>query len=504
MGSSNGRVLVWGDSAVELEPVVALLSGYGYSAEAVVCDPVVFASRIPDDEEMLAAVFVWSARLCDALAVPLMSRSVPVVVIDHIWRHAGAQEMYALGVHRYLSFKELPLLPSVMSGLCDRGSRREAAEAHSRTMERLALELAETEMRTQLSFAVLHDVANVLSGIEGKLRILHTESDSSQDELSVLERNCRRAIDLIRSSLLLTSEKASRECGVDVLDQISSLFRAVLPSEVRFEESVDALGVTLKLGAPELLQTVLNLLFNSRDAVLEQAAISGPTFVPSIRMEVRAESELLRLAVCDNGPGIPEEITTLVFEPGFTTKGEGHGNGLGLFSVKQVLERCGGTVAVRSSGGGTEIELTIPCTMSACEEPKVEVIAVNENNGATVLLVEDNETIASVLEESFRSMGFHLILAHDSISALKLLNERRAPVQIVVSDYSMPGPSGLELRSQVNAKWPETKFILCSGYAIPEQSGDAQELHLVRKPFHLEELVDKVQEVLGTAEKRTR
>jgi len=496
MGLTNGRVLVWGDSAVELEPIAACLESSGFFAEAVTCDAMTLASRIPEDENILAAIFVWSAKLCDALAVPLMSRNAPVIVVDHVWRRAGAQEMYALGVHRYLSFKELPLLPSIISGLTD-PLRRDAAAAHSRTMERIALELADTEMRTQLSFAVLHDVANVLSGIEGKLHMLHSSGGSSNPEFAQLEGNCRRAIDLIKSSLLLTSEKASGECGVDVLEQISSLFRAVLPPEIAFHDSVNAEGVTLQLGAPELLQTVLNLLFNSRDAVLEKSATAGSGFEPAIRMTADGLGTTLRLVVTDNGPGIPPQLESLIFEPGFTTKGEGHGSGLGLFSVKQVLERCGGSVAVNSSSEGTQFELAIPCMTVPLEKPKADAPADTPSNGATVLLVEDNETIASVLEESFRSMGFHLLLAHDSVSALKLLNERRTPVEVVVSDYSMPGPNGLELRNQVNEKWPETKFILCSGYAIPEDASGQNELHLVRKPFHLEELVGKVQQLLG-------
>ncbi len=475
--------------------MLAGLGQVGCRAQGLVCEPAEFVSRLSEaGDDSDAMVFIWSHRLREALVHPLIGREVPIVVVDRIWRQDGADEVYALGVTRYLSFREISLLPTVLKDIRSRGSRSHSETVRRREMEKVAMEIAETELRTQLSFSVLHDVANVLSGIEGKLRMISSEAGASLPDLRDLEKNCSRAVDLIKSSLLLSAGKSSSESSGEILGQIGSLFRSVLPAEVHFDEQISLPSVVLRIGEPELLQTVLNLLFNARDAVVQRARFEGEHYAPFVRLEgnIDAGSNDVLISVVDNGNGIPAEVLPLVFEPGFTTKAEGEGSGLGLFSVRQVVERSGGTLQLQTSTEGTTFTIQLPCVVQCPAQEPAEVRP--SIGGATVLLVEDNETIAAVLEESFRALGYELLLAQDSISALRLLTERRQPVQLVVSDYSMPGPSGLELRSAVNAQWPETKFILCSGYAVPT---DDAELHLVRKPFHLEELVEKVQEVLS-------
>jgi CheY-like chemotaxis protein len=213
------------------------------------------------------------------------------------------------------------------------------------------------------------------------------------------------------------------------------------------------------------------------------------------------------LAVSDNGNGIDAQTQARIFEPFFTTKEEGKGTGLGLSTVYGIVRQSGGHITVESAlREGTRFRIYLPPT--AVTELKVEdetppmqseVLAGTE----TVLVVEDEPALRRLISVSLEKRGYTVLASEDGTEAIRILENNRGEIDLVVSDIMMPKLNGLELRKKAILLQPEMRFLFISGYAedtIGQTAHLPQDAGYLEKPFLPIELARKVRALLNESD----
>jgi CheY-like chemotaxis protein len=272
--------------------------------------------------------------------------------------------------------------------------------------------------------------------------------------------------------------------------------------------SVDP-GVPRILADKGQLETVLvNLATNARDAMPGGGRLTLHAAVETFGKDNAghlASGRYVRLTVADTGSGMDAATLLHAGEPFFTTKKQGEGTGLGLAMAKGFASQSGGRVAIESAPGeGTTVTLWLP-EADAAESPadaapadRVPAVA------ARVLLVDDEALVREMLAEQLEDEGFIVRVAANGSAALGVLDGPES-VDILVTDFSMPGMDGLALIRAAQTRLPGLPAVLLTGYsgdgvALAVESAAAGKITLLRKPIRVADLADRVQALLAARE----
>jgi CheY-like chemotaxis protein len=190
-----------------------------------------------------------------------------------------------------------------------------------------------------------------------------------------------------------------------------------------------------------------------------------------------------------------------VFEPFFTTKASGKGTGLGLSTCDGIVKQAGGTISVDSEpGSGTVFEVLLPMVSADTNAVPPRPIAVDNYGGTeTILVVEDEPGVRSLVHRMLTRVGYHVICARDGQEAFALLHSSDEPIDLVLCDVVMPDVAGPEIVIRVQARSPKTRALFMSGHTAHAlvQNGSLRNGHaFIHKPFAPSALARKVREVL--------
>ena len=282
--------------------------------------------------------------------------------------------------------------------------------------------------------------------------------------------------------------------------------------ELRSELSPDLSPVRADPGQVE--QVVVNLVVNARDAMPE----GGLVTISTANVELDAErpaalvaldpGSYVRLTVADNGSGMTKEVLARAFDPFYTTKPRGSGTGLGLATVYGIVAQAGRAIDVASEpGAGTTISLYFPAAeRSASDAAPADVSALPARTGGqTVLLVEDDAGVREVTRRILSTAGYAVIESERSYDALLLCANLDQPVDLLLTDVSMSGLSGIELAREARALRPGMSILFMSGYAEPSLDADLADAQTIAKPFDASSLLQRVAAMLSDgAEVRER
>jgi two-component system, cell cycle sensor histidine kinase and response regulator CckA len=257
----------------------------------------------------------------------------------------------------------------------------------------------------------------------------------------------------------------------------------------------------VKMDPTRASQVLLNLCVNAQDAMphggrltLANAAVLPPAALAA-KHGCHPDHLLARCSVIDTGTGIPAEILPRIFQPFFTTKAKGKGTGLGLPIVQRVAQESGGFLGVDSTPGvGTTFHLYLP--LAAEEITPVAKPAQLELTRGTgrVLVVDDVDLLREFTKAFLETAGLTVLLAGSGLEAVKVLETETEPVDLVLTDYNMPGMNGVELIEQVAVRWPKIKFVLASGY-LDENTRERilrTGASILSKPYDLNDASDLV------------
>ena len=211
-------------------------------------------------------------------------------------------------------------------------------------------------------------------------------------------------------------------------------------------------GIEANVGALE--QAVMQLAINARDAMPDGGRLTIET-----RVDPRRE---IVLSFSDSGAGMDDETRRRALEPFFTTKTGTDSVGLGLTTVNALVERLGGQLELKSAPGmGTVVRAFLP----AAEFPANPVSGRRPPGPGTVLMVEDEETLRTVVDRILTDEGYRVITAASGEEAMELSDAEPGPIDLLVSDVVLGGMTGPELAAQLKARRPGLKTLLMSGYA---------------------------------------
>jgi two-component system cell cycle sensor histidine kinase/response regulator CckA len=250
-------------------------------------------------------------------------------------------------------------------------------------------------------------------------------------------------------------------------------------------------------------QVVLNLCVNAQDAMPGGGTLELRNEIITLSPHQAAKTEFpagtpfLRCSVIDSGTGIPPEVLPRIFDPFFTTKDPGRGTGLGLSIVHGIVAQAGGFLEVNSTPGlGTEVQIFLPTVES-------EITVGNEIStdftkcSGRLLVVDDIELVLECTCDFLRAVGFQTFSARSADEALRILAEEQ--IDLMLSDFNMPGISGLDLIEQVRTRWPDVKCILASGYleeSVEKKLVEDYKAGTLRKPYNVADAADLVRRML--------
>ena len=372
----------------------------------------------------------------------------------------------------------------------------EHREAQKRSLRAQRLESIGT-----LAGGVAHDVNNALAPIllaTGLLRERHAEST---DLVDLMESSARRGASMVQQ--LLTYAKGVDGKRVPVRPQIllaelERIVKSTFPKNIRLDFACDPAAPAVLGDSTQLHQVLLNLCVNARDAMPQ----GGKLTVEVAREDLTARDiaslgdgepgAYVRIRMLDTGCGIAPELLERIFEPFFSTKSPEQGTGLGLSTTLGIVRSHGGFMRVQSQiGQGSMFSVYLPVAaehMASVEIPS-RASEPYRGRGQTILLVDDEPTVRSVVKRLLTALGFMAEAASDGTSALAVLRDPAKKVSLVITDLHMPGMDGLELTREIRRNWPEMPVILASGFADKADPNELAELDFTAqldKPFGMD------------------
>jgi two-component system cell cycle sensor histidine kinase/response regulator CckA len=253
----------------------------------------------------------------------------------------------------------------------------------------------------------------------------------------------------------------------------------------------------VKADAGQMVQVILNLCVNARDAMPNGGSLTLTT------RNYQVDRGFVELSVSDTGIGIPLELQKKLFEPFFTTKERGKGTGLGLSTVYGIVQQSGGYIRVDSAPGrGSTFSIFLPRCLDSAPSPEASVQKPFLTGRSLILVVEDEDALREAVADHLRDHGYQVLAAADGIAALDIL-ERYPDISILVSDLIMPRMGGRELVRLAVRQIPGLRFIFMSGYAdqaFSEEDCAGCTAVFLQKPFTMNVLLARIAELTSPSE----
>jgi two-component system, cell cycle sensor histidine kinase and response regulator CckA len=366
----------------------------------------------------------------------------------------------------------------------------------------------------QLAGGVAHDFNNLLTVINGHSEMLLMERSDPEDpirrELEAIRDAGERATHLTRQ-LLLFSRKAVLEpsvldCNALVRNTIEML-RRLIGEDVSVATVLAPSLYRIRADASQMEQVVMNLSLNARDAMAHGGTLTIETHKVGFDAEYcqlhpdHKIGHFVQLVVSDTGCGMTPNVRAHLFEPFFTTKGPGKGTGLGLATVYGIVQESGGFITVATEvDAGTTFNVFLPAL--ADDAPLSRSTRTDRGHLAgreTVLLVEDEEGVRHIAKVTLEMYGYTVIEAASGADAIRLVESREIPVQLLLTDVMMPGMSGRQLADAVRLFYPDCRVVFMSGYnedAVVHSGLDHTTHAFLQKPFTPLVLARKLRDVL--------
>lgn len=368
------------------------------------------------------------------------------------------------------------------------------------------------EAMGQLAGGIAHDFNNLLTVILGHTEFLLKRNEAPRAARSRVEE-IRKAAERgarLTNQLLAYSRNQLLEPAIlqinSVVEDMDGMLRCVLGEDIALELVVDPdLGWT-KVDPGQLQQIVLNLAGNARDAMPKGGRLRIETLNCSIQGKAQkpqsfvVSGEYVSLVVQDTGTGLDRETRTRIFEPFFTTKEEGKGTGLGLATVYGIVKQSGGYIWVESElGKGSSFYTLFPRVAPPARSHPVQERLEFSSGGETILLVEDDPSVRKMSAEVLRSAGYNVIVAPNAVDALRLAEEHKGQMDLLLTDVVMPGLTGPELAGRFSVLFPRVQVLYMTGYTDDAMMHHGFRKHarrLLQKPFTHEALERSVCEAL--------
>ncbi|WP_296443745.1 PAS domain-containing hybrid sensor histidine kinase/response regulator [Rhodoferax sp. UBA5149] len=392
---------------------------------------------------------------------------------------------------------------------------RKKIEAHRNSLESQLRESHKMQAVGTMAGGIAHDFNNIISAILGNAELAKQDAGPTSPalvSLTEIDKAGRRARDLVRQILTFSRNESPKRVPIhlaEVVHETVRLLKVALPPTVKMLVTIDPGTPPVLADATQVEQALLNLCTNAIQAIgARRGTVSielGHNLQVGAGLVERrggVRGQHVKLVVRDTGSGIDADTLRRVFEPFFTTKPVGQGTGLGLAVVHGIMRTHLGTVDVQSTPDtGSVFTLYFPAASDAVvlapvEAPKPKPV---QGMGKHIMYVDDDEALVFLVERALTRKGFAVSTFTDPRLAVAALRAKPLDFDLVVTDYNMPGYSGIDLLREARLIRPELPVALASGYVTPEieQSALAEGAQaLIHKPNDVDEMCETLQRLL--------
>ena len=400
-------------------------------------------------------------------------------------------------------------LAQINAQLIAEGEARERAEGQLRQMQKM-------DAIGHLTGGIAHDFNNMLAVVIGSLELarrrMGTEPERARKAVDNALEGAQRAAGLTARLLAFSRRQALAPTPLDpnkLVSGMSELLRRTIGEHLNVE-TVLAGGVwRTSIDAQQLESAILNLAVNARDAMPDGGNLTIETSNAYLdedyargHNEVTAGQYVL-VSVTDTGDGMPPEVIERAFDPFYTTKGVGHGTGLGLSQVHGFVKQSGGHITIYSEvGHGTSVKIYLPRWMGEAALVElgaaVPASAPRARDHEIILLVEDDDQVRNVTADMLRELDYVVVPASSGDDALQQC-QLQSRIDLLLTDVVMPGMTGQVLAEQVHLQRPELKVLYMTGYtrnAVVHNGVLDPGVAFLQKPFTADQLAAKIRQVL--------
>ncbi|MBN2526935.1 MAG: response regulator [Deltaproteobacteria bacterium] len=395
----------------------------------------------------------------------------------------------------------------------DISEKRRSQEVLEETEAQLRLS-QKMEAIGRLAGGVAHDFNNLLGAILGYSDVMLLdvkEGDPLREDVLEISRAAKRAAELTRQ-LLVFSRKQVMQPQVfsinGVVDGAKRMLGRLIGEDIHLETQLDPELKTTKADPVQMEQVIMNLVVNARDAMPSGGKLSIRTANASIPIEnaVRdfqnsISGECIVLEVEDTGSGMDEEVLSHIFEPFFTTKEQGKGTGLGLSTVFGIVKQSEGVITVDSiPNRGTVFRVYLPAVDEMTGEQEIIGNERMSHHGTeTILVVEDEQMLRSLISRLLRKNGYKVFEAVDGKDAADFIENLDSEIDLLITDVVMPRMNGRKLSEIAAARNDNIKILFMSGYAddtLMQHGVFDKGQSYIQKPFSAEALCLRVRNIL--------
>lgn len=383
-----------------------------------------------------------------------------------------------------------------------------------RKLEQQLLQSQKMETVGRLAGGIAHDFNNLLTPIMGYAALSSmslSNGHPSHGYLEEVRKAAERASNLAQQLLTFSKGQITQTKVTDLNELVlnmDDLLRPVIREDIELVTLPANDLARVKVDPGQIEQVLLNLVINARDAMPDGGKLTIETADAHLDNEYVQRylsgnvGQYVMFSVSDNGTGISDEVKSHIFEPFFTTKEQGKGTGLGLSTCYGIVKQSNGHIDVSSDPGqGTIFRVYLPATDEFPDESDLATDDAYLPRGTeTVLLVEDEPSVRSMLASILLNQGYTVLQASTGDEALRVAEENSsANISLLLTDVVMPNMGGIKLASEFSYDHPDAKVIFVSGYAdqpiLPENIAEP-DFAIIRKPFMPGVLARKVREVL--------
>ncbi len=392
-------------------------------------------------------------------------------------------------------------------------TERLKAEREREQLQAQLLQAQKMESVGRLAGGVAHDFNNMLTVIQmsaqqGFERL--TPTDPLYEDLRTISNAAKRSAALTKQLLAFARKQQIAPRVLDLNATIGGMLdmlRRLVGENLELDWHPGVGLWPVRIDPSQLDQLLANLCVNARDAIADVGTVWIETANRTLAAGScfgatgRVSGDYVELAVRDNGCGMSETVQSHLFEPFYTTKGEGQGTGLGLATVYGIVSQNGGCIDVVSAPlQGTTFKVYLPrqhakvATVHTEPPPRADVAK------HTVLVVEDESAILNLIARQLGRVGYEVLCAQDPAEAIRAAQKHTSEVHLLLTDVVMPQMNGHELARALAALSPGIRCLFMSGYTadvIARHGVLDSEVAFIQKPFTSNELLAQVRSVLG-------
>ncbi|HXU44421.1 MAG TPA: ATP-binding protein [Thermoanaerobaculia bacterium] len=389
--------------------------------------------------------------------------------------------------------------------------RRKRDEEERDRLQRQLLLAQKMEAIGRLSAGVAHDFNNCLLAIFGYGDLLletYRDDEFLRQNLTGLREAGDKAAALTQQLLAFARRQSVEARRVDLNESISGLHRMLhrlLGDDVAITTALHPDLPSVHVDPHRLEQVLVNLAVNARHAMPEGGKLAIRTEPVTVAVEAPAEHDVppgvwAAISVEDTGLGMDSATQARIFEPFFSTREVGEGTGLGLSTAYGFVQQSGGRIFVDSAPGrGARFTIYLPADFASTVVPRTAAVDEPEAGDETVLLVEDEEKVREVVRRILAARGYLVLEAGSGAAALELAASFAGPIDLLLTDLTMPGLKGTELAAQLLEVRPDLRVLYMSGFRDEAQPAGTPTPPWLQKPFSSQVLARTVRAALGAS-----